>query len=390
MSVFPSAPSPDTIRAALRALVGGLDVGATLAGWTLVHLDVDEAIAYVFERGGHRVEITLGPRTQEHPHFRQSASLNLSYYIARLPGRALPDDGMRLVDEVVARITTHDDGTLGERMRGRGSAAHGGPGAIQLTRVESMLCPVNIDGAAYYTANPYLGCLIGCSFCYAQPRVQMVRRLIGLEDREWGSFVLAKENAAEVLERELETLEPRPVVLSPLVADVYQSVERKLELTRRCLAALARHQRRTYVLTRAALVVRDIDLFRQIPGCTVGFSVSTDGDRVGRAFEPRAALISERLDALAKLRQAGVRTVAVVQPILPMNPGRLAGLLAGVCDAVRVDDYLPADVGGTPLRAHTPDGPPPPTREEERALHATLVAELTARGVPLWTSHVPP
>jgi DNA repair photolyase len=264
-----------------------------------------------------------------------------------------------------------------------------GGGDIRVTRVETLLAPVELDGAKYYTANPYVGCLIGCAFCYAAPRVAMVRRLALLEDAEWGRYVVAKENAAEVLERELATRPRHAVVLSPLVADVYQSVERRLEITRRCLEVLRRHEVPTYVLTRASLVLRDLDLFATMPA-TVGFSVSTDDDDVGRTFEPRAAAISTRLEALGKLRAAGVRTVAVVQPILPMNPERLAQRLAEVCDLVRVDVFRAADAGDVM------SSPPPATATgsgmvswDEKALYERFVAELSRLKVSRFTSHVP-
>jgi DNA repair photolyase len=388
VSDYPEAPSPEGLRRALLAMLGGLSTGDTLRGWRLLHVDVDEALSYVFERPGHRLEIALGPRDDSHRHFAQTRSFNVSYYVARLPGRALSDEGQSLVRAVVERLQANDTGDGKKRLQAAVPAT--GRGDIRTTRVETMLAPTTIDGASYYTANPYLGCLIGCGFCYAQARVGMTRRLLGLEDLEWGRYVVAKENAAEVLDRELTTLEKRPVVFSPLVADVYQSVERRLEITRRCLAVIARHGVRTYVLTRATLVLRDVDLFQQIPDATVGFSVPTDRDETARAYEPRAAPIRQRLEALATLRKAGIRTVAVVQPILAMDPVRLASRLADVCDAVRVDVYLAADVGGTRLRPVGGEGPAPPTPDEERRLQQTLIEELSRRGVTLWTTHVPP
>jgi DNA repair photolyase len=380
---FEDAPSPERLRGYLEALAGGLRVGDSLHEWTLVHLDTDEGLGYMFERLNGRLEFTLGPRDDRHPRFAQSRSFNLSYYVARQPGRPLPADARTLVMALATRILARDDGraamALTAEMTGRG-------GDIRTTRVETLLAPVDLDGARYYTANPYLGCLIGCSFCYAAPRVGMVRRLALLDDAAWGRYVLAKENAPEVLEHELLTLPRLPVVLSPLVADVYQSVERRLEITRRCLDVLRRHAVPTYILTRATLILRDLDILAQMPGSTFGFSVSTDDDDVGRSFEPRAALISERLDALGRLRAAGVRTVGVVQPILPMNPERLAQRLAEVCDLVRVDIFRCADAGSL-LAAPAPTSGS--VTWDERALYERLVAELSRLGVPRFHGHVP-
>jgi DNA repair photolyase len=168
---------------------------------------------------------------------------------------------------------------------------------------------------------------------------------------------------------------------------VYQSVERRLEITRRCLEVLRRHGVATYVLTRATLVLRDLDLLSKMPSITVGFSVSTDDDETGLAFESRAAPISARIDALRQLRAAGVRTVAVVQPILPMDPERLAAKLAEVCDLVRVDVFRAADTGPaqdspSPMRGGS-------RQWDARALHDQLVAELDRRGVARFQKHAP-
>jgi DNA repair photolyase len=381
---YPEAPSPERLRVYLQSIAGGLKVGDTLFGYELVHIDTDEGLGYMFERPGERVEFTLTPRADGHQHFAQSRSFNLCYSAARHPGRQMTGNAMALVGALARRIMRRDDGRAALAL----TAPLDGPGGdVRTTKVEALLAPVNLDGARYYTANPYLGCLIGCSFCYAAARVGMVRRLALLEDAEWGRYVLAKENADEVLDRELSTLPHHPVLFSPLVADVYQSVERRLEITRRCLVVLERHAVPTYILTRATLVLRDLDLLSKMPSVTVGFSVSTDDDDVGLAFEPRAAPISDRIAALGRLRAAGVRTVAVVQPILPMDPERLAARLAEVCDLVRVDLFQAADTG--PALANPSPMRGGPVTWDAHALHDQLIASLDRRGVVRFKKHAP-
>lgn len=381
---YPDAPSPERLRVYLQSVAGGLEVGESLLGYELVHLETDEGLGYMFERPGERVELTLTPRDDRHQRFAQSRSFNLCYSAARHPGRRLTGDATALVGALARRIMQRDDGRAALALE----APSTGPGGdVRTTKVETLLAPVNLDGSRYYTANPYLGCLIGCSFCYAASRVGMVRRLALLEDADWGRYVLAKENAAEVLDRELSAFPHHPVLLSPLVADVYQSVERRLEITRRCLEVLQRHHVPTYVLTRSTLVLRDLDLLSNMPSITVGFSVSTDDDDVGLAFEARAAPISARIAALGQLRAAGVRTVAVVQPILPMDPERLASMLAEVCDLVRVDLFRAPDTGPamadpTPMRGG-------PRSWDSRALHDQLVAALDRLGVARFQKHAP-
>jgi DNA repair photolyase len=118
----------------------------------------------------------------------------------------------------------------------------------------------------------------------------------------------------------------------------------------------------------------------------VGCSIPTDDDRVGKAYEPRAALVSERFETLRTLRRAGIRTIAVVQPLLPMNVERLIDQLAEVCDAIRVDIHRPPALGGAPLVSRDPDVPSPPDQD---AVRRELVRAAERRGLPLWTTHVP-
>jgi DNA repair photolyase len=382
----PSAGELDATRETLRTLIGDAPDGTAIAGWQLVHIDVDESLGYFFERRGGRIEITLSPRDDSRPRYAQTASFNLGYYVARLPGRELPEDARSLVTQVAELVAAHDDGSAALRFARKDGAD--AVGEARTTRVRSLLCPTTVDGVRYYTANPYIGCVIGCRFCYAQARVSIVRRFGGARDLPWGRYVLVKENAPDVLERELQSMPPLPVVFSPLVADAYQGLERRARVTRGCLEVLARRSIRAFVLTRSTLVTRDIDLFRRIPGATVGFSIPTDRDDVAFAYEPRAARVSARFESLAQLRKAGIRTVAVVQPLLAFEVERFADRLASACDAVRVDVYRPPDIGGAPLEPERPGACPPPADQE--AVRADLTRALIARGVRLWTTHLPP
>jgi DNA repair photolyase len=376
----------DTVRPMLIELLGGLEVGDTLEGHRLVHVDVDEAPAYHFEGPAGRVEISIGPRDDGKARFAVTRSFNVSYIVARSGrGKPLSHEAATLVRAVVARLSRHDGGVVAERMRSPGSGS--ATGEVRGMRVDSLLCPQEADGARFYTVNPYVGCLIGCSFCYAQTRVALVRRLMAIPELPWGRYVLYKENAAEVLARELDERERLPVVFTPLVADVYQSIERKLEITRACLEVLAERGVRAYLLTRSTLVLRDIDVLGRIPRATVGFSIPTDDDAVALAYEPHASPVTDRLDALARLRAAGVTTMAVVQPILSMDVEAFADALAAVCDFVRVDVYRPDALGGARLESTTPGAPAPPDQERTRAV---LLDALSAREVRVWDGQLPP
>jgi DNA repair photolyase len=152
----------------------------------------------------------------------------------------------------------------------------------------------------------------------------------------WGAFVDAKVNAPEALERELRRAE-RGVVMLSSVTDCYQPLEERCRLARRCLELLLAHRFPVRILTKSPLVLRDLDLLRQFPEIDVGLSVTTDDERMRRLFEPGAPPITARVDALLRLREAGVRTYVFIGPMLPMDPARLAAMLQGHVDETLVD-----------------------------------------------------
>lgn len=179
--------------------------------------------------------------------------------------------------------------------------------------------------------NPYVGCEHGCQYCYAS----FMKRFTGHME-PWGAFVDAKVNAPEVLRRQLRRAGRGPVLVGT-VTDPYQPVERRYELTRRCLEALAERQLPVSVLTRSPLCVRDIDVFRRFHDVSVGISIPTDSDETRRLFEPHAPPISTRIDALRALRREGVRTWVFAGPLLPTDPARFVELVGDAAGEVLVD-----------------------------------------------------
>lgn len=188
-----------------------------------------------------------------------------------------------------------------------------------------------------YCVNPYTGCQIGCRYCYAR---LFMGRYSGHKEA-WGEFVDVKVNAPQVLERQLERAKRGTVWVSS-VCDPYQPLEEKYRLTRRCLKALAARQFPVNIQTKSTVALRDLDLFRGFEEIEVGFTITTDDERVARPFEPGAAPVKERLKALGKLHASGIRTYAFVGPLLPGNPERLVRELEGKVDYVYVDrmNYL--------------------------------------------------
>jgi DNA repair photolyase len=120
------------------------------------------------------------------------------------------------------------------------------------------------------------------------------------------------------------------------VCDPYQPLEEKYRLTRLCLEILTQHGWPVTVQTRSPLVLRDIDILKYGNDFEVGMSITTADDGIRELFEPSAPPIAERVRALGELHRAGIRTFAMIAPMLP-GAEDLAGMLAGKIDSVIVD-----------------------------------------------------
>ena len=181
-----------------------------------------------------------------------------------------------------------------------------------------------------YALNPYTGCTHACSYCYAR----FMKRFSGHKE-PWGEFVDVKINAPDLLERELKRKKRGTVWVSG-VCDPYQPIEARYKLTRQCLELLVQEQWPVRVQTRSPLVTRDIDILERGDDVEAGLSITTADDEMRALFEPRAPSIQARLDALDKLHRAGIRTFAMIAPMLPGAEG-LAELLAGRADYILID-----------------------------------------------------
>lgn len=181
-----------------------------------------------------------------------------------------------------------------------------------------------------YVVNAYIGCQHACAYCYAR----FMKRFTGHKE-PWGEFVDVKINAPYLLQREIANMPPGRVWVSG-VCDPYQPLERKYELTKKCLEILVRYDWPITIQTKSALVLRDVELLKEANKIEVGLTVTTGDESVRQLFEPGAPSIKERIRALEELHLAGIRTYAMIAPMLP-GAEVLAAELNGKVDYVLVD-----------------------------------------------------
>jgi len=187
---------------------------------------------------------------------------------------------------------------------------------------KSILSPSKLS--CDYAINPYVGCAHACVWCYS---AGFIPRYTGHEDEPWGSFVDVKINAPEVLIKDIRKLKicsndtyhrnKYPSIFFSSVCDPYQPVEAKYKLTRRCLEILSGFPFSISILTQSKLVARDIDLFKKFKDIDVGLSFITMDEKATRIFQPQVASPQQKVEALKKLHQAGIKTYIHVGPILP-------------------------------------------------------------------------
>jgi DNA repair photolyase len=208
-------------------------------------------------------------------------------------------------------------------------------GNMDVTEVttKSALVRSRIPGVEY-VINPYTGCEHGCRYCYA---VFMGKYSKQHRDAPWGSYVEAKINIVDVLERELARKRKTGTAMLSSVCDPYQPAESQYKLTQGCLLALRQHGWGVRILTRSPLVTRDIRVLKTCLDASVGFSVPTDDDSVRHVLEPRSPTIAARIEALRQVHEAGIRTWVFIAPILPMNPDRLVEQILPYIDYALVD-----------------------------------------------------
>ena len=199
--------------------------------------------------------------------------------------------------------------------------------------------------------NPYRGCEHGCIYCFARPTHAYLGLSPGLD---FESKLFVKPEAAKLLERELADPKytPRTIAIGTNT-DPYQPIEKQHQVMRRILGVLDRYSHPVGIVTKSALVLRDLDILSRMADrrlAKVALSVTTLDPKLARVMEPRAATPSRRLDTLQKLSAAGIPTTVMVAPIIPaINDAEIerildAGAAVGVKEAGYVLLRLPLEV----------------------------------------------
>lgn len=197
-----------------------------------------------------------------------------------------------------------------------------------------------------YSVNSYRGCEHGCAYCYARPTHEYLGMSAGLD---FESKIFVKEKGPELLRKKLMSKNwvPETIAMSG-VTDCYQPAERHFELTRKCLQVLAEFRNPVGIITKNALVTRDIDIFKDMAaynGIIVFLSITTLDDILCGKLEPRTSRPQARLRAVNELARAGVPVGVNVAPVIPgLTDHELPQILKASAEAGAVQ------AGFTPLR----------------------------------------
>lgn len=227
------------------------------------------------------------------------------------------------------------------------------PPTIIDDHARSILTENVVDDVDYrWTLNPYRGCELGCTYCYARGS----HEYLDLDpDTEFATKLVVKRDAPELLRAAFD----RPgwhgatLLVSP-VTDPYQPIEAELELTRRCLEVCLEYRNPVRVITKATLALRDVDLFGALARDArfqIDVSIAfMDADQA-RLFEPGAPSVGERFELIAQLARAGLAVGVMVAPVIAgLNDAQLAGVLeraaaASATSACWVPVRLPEPIG---------------------------------------------
>ena len=179
---------------------------------------------------------------------------------------------------------------------------------VRQVRCKTALSSSSLPGLDY-SLNPYRGCQHNCAYCYV-PNVLRIKR------EDWGGFVDIKSNIPVVLAKELKK-KNRGVIGISTVTDPYQPVEKKFNLSRFCLEQILRYDFPVCIQTKSDLVTRDIDIISKFTDSEVMFSIGTLDDNQRKKLEPFSSTINDRLKAMKRFKEVGIKTTVFFGPIYP-------------------------------------------------------------------------
>lgn len=207
-------------------------------------------------------------------------------------------------------------------------------------RIKEIQCQSAISKCGFpgggLSINPYIGCEHDCAYCYAR----FMKRFTGHGQENWGSFVDAKVNIAEVLSKQMKSPHFSPAgeknkkrngsasdqaflkwqgqqIYIGTVTDPYQPAEAKYKLTRKILEVLAGYKNPVSVLTKSTLVWRDLDLLKKMKKVDVNFTIATLNENWKKVTEPHSPSAKQRLETARKLTQEGITVYAMMGPYWP-------------------------------------------------------------------------
>jgi DNA repair photolyase len=193
-----------------------------------------------------------------------------------------------------------------------------------------------------WSVNPYRGCHHACAYCYARPSHQYLGFGAGTDfDRK----IVVKINAPAALARELSSRSwKRELVVFSGNTDCYQPLEASYGLTRRCLEVCLEHSTPVALITKGALVRRDLDVLSKLargPGASVAITIPFADEAVARKIEPGAPTPAKRFETMRALSDAGIETTVGIAPLVPgLNESDVPELLARAKEAGAKSAFL--------------------------------------------------
>jgi DNA repair photolyase len=186
-----------------------------------------------------------------------------------------------------------------------------------------------------YSVNPYRGCAHGCSYCFARPGHEYLGMSAGLD---FETKIMVKRRAPEMFRAFLARPQWKPeTIMFSGVTDCFQPVERQLRLTRGCLEVAAECRQPVALITKNALITRDVDVLAELAAhraVHVALSITTLDRDLARAMEPRTSTPEARLRAIGELSAAGVPAMVMIGPVIPgLNDSEIPAILKAAREA---------------------------------------------------------